>query len=308
MGEKIYDMIVVGGGPAGYSAALYGARSGLSVLVLEKMAAGGQMNNTDKIDNYPGFDEGIAGVELGGRMQKGALRFGAETKSAEVKAIDTHGAIKRVRTRREEFRGRTLVIATGAYPRLLDLPGETELKGRGLSYCATCDGMFYKDRIVAVYGGGNTAAEDALVLARLCTKVYLIHRRDALRATQIYQDAVLANPKIEVLWNSQITALQGADQLTAVELSNTRTLEKRVLPLDGLFIGIGRVPDTALVAGQVKLDNSGYIVADESTRTSVPGVFAAGDVRTKQLRQVVTAAADGAMAAWQAEQAILRSL
>lgn len=300
MEDKIYDMIVIGGGPAGYTAALYAARSGLSTLVLEKLTAGGQMTNTEQIDNYPGFPDGIGGFELGERMQKAALRFGAENQFAEVKSAELAGPVKRIRTRKKEFQARTVVLATGAYPRKTGVEGEDRLVGRGVAYCAACDGMFYKDKTVAVYGGGNSAVEDALLLSRICKKVYLIHRRDVLRATKVYQDALFQSG-VEMVWNSRITSFLSDKRLTGVELEDTKTGEKRELLFDGLFVAIGRIPDTKLFAGQVDMDEAGYLIADETTRTSLPGVFAAGDARTKQLRQVITAASDGAMAAWSAE-------
>lgn len=297
----LYDMIVIGGGPAGYTAALYAARSGLSVLVLEKLSAGGQMTNTEQIDNYPGFPEGIGGFELGERMQKGALRFGAENQFSEVKSVELSGQVKIVRTRKKEFQARTVVLAAGAYPRKTGVEGEDRFAGRGVAYCAACDGMFYKDKTVAVYGGGNSAVEDALLLSRICKKVYLIHRRDTLRATKVYQDALFGS-SVELVWNRRVTAFLGDKHLSGVEIDDTKTGEKRELSLDGIFVSIGRIPDTGLFEGQVDMDEAGYLIADETTRTNLPGVFAAGDVRTKQLRQVITAAADGAAAAWNAEQ------
>ena len=297
----LYDMIVIGGGPAGYTAALYAARSGLSVLVLEKLSAGGQMTNTEQIDNYPGFPEGIDGFELGERMQKGALRFGAENQFSEVKSVELSGQVKIVRTRKKEFQARTVVLAAGAYPRKTGVEGEDRFAGRGVAYCAACDGMFYKDKTVAVYGGGNSAVEDALLLSRICKKVYLIHRRDTLRATKVYQDALFGS-SVELVWNSRVTAFLGDKHLSGVEIEDTKTGEKRELSLDGIFVSIGRIPDTGLFEGQVDMDEAGYLIADETTRTNLPGVFAAGDVRTKQLRQVITAAADGGAAAWNAEQ------
>ena len=295
----LYDMIVIGGGPAGYTAALYAARSGLSVLVLEKLSAGGQMTNTEQIDNYPGFPEGIDGFELGERMQKGALRFGAENQFSEVKSVELSGQVKIVRTRKKEFQARTVVLAAGAYPRKTGVEGEDRFAGRGVAYCAACDGMFYKDKTVAVYGGGNSAVEDALLLSRICKKVYLIHRRDTLRATKVYQDALFGS-SVELVWNSRVTAFLGDKHLSGVEIEDTKTGEKRELSLDGIFVSIGRIPDTGLFEGQVDMDEAGYLIADETTRTNLPGVFAAGDVRTKQLRQVITAAGDGAGGAWNA--------
>ena len=286
--ERVYDMIVVGGGPAGYSAALYGARAGLSVLVLEKLSAGGQMALTDSIDNYPGFDEGIDGFSLGEKMQQGAERFGAVTELAEVYDVDLKSDPKVLHTSEGRFLGRTVVIATGAGPRELGIPGEQSRA----HYCAACDGMRYRGRTVAVIGGGNSAVGDALQLARIAKKVYLIHRRDSLRAEKIHQDALARAENVEIIWNASPVEISESGIL----LQDVQTGEKTLVACDGIFVSIGRKPATNLVAGQLVLDNAGYIIADESTKTSIPGVFAAGDVRTKALRQVVTAVADGAMA------------
>ena len=286
--ERVYDMIVVGGGPAGYSAALYGARAGLSVLVLEKLSAGGQMALTDSIDNYPGFDEGIDGFSLGEKMQQGAERFGAVTELAEVYDVDLKSDPKVLHTSEGRFLGRTVVIATGAGPRELGIPGEQSRA----HYCAACDGMRYRGRTVAVIGGGNSAVGDALQLARIAKKVYLIHRRDSLRAEKIHQDALASAENVEIIWNASPVEISESGIL----IQDVQTGEKTLVACDGIFVSIGRKPATNLVAGQLVLDNTGYIIADESTKTSIPGVFAAGDVRTKALRQVVTAVADGAMA------------
>ena len=290
--ERIYDLIVIGGGPAGYSAALYGARAGLSVLVLEKLSAGGQMALTDSIDNYPGFDQGIDGFALGEQMQQGAERFGAVTELAEVYAVDLKSQPKVLDTSEGVFLGRSVVIATGAGPRALGLPGEQAQAGKRIHYCAACDGMRYRGKTVAVIGGGNSAVGDALQLARIAKKVILIHRRDSLRAEKIHQEALKSAQNVEIRWNA-IPAELAEDGLI---LENALTGEKSRVVCDGIFVSIGRKPATELVKDQLELDGSGYIVADESTRTSRPGVFAAGDVRTKALRQVVTAVADGAMA------------
>ena len=286
--ERVYDMIVVGGGPAGYSAALYGARAGLSVLVLEKLSAGGQMALTDSIDNYPGFDEGIDGFSLGEKMQQGAERFGAVTELAEVYDVDLKSDPKVLHTSEGRFLGRTVAIATGAGPRELGIPGEQSRA----HYCAACDGMRYRGRTVAVIGGGNSAVGDALQLARIAKKVYLIHRRDSLRAEKIHQDALASAENVEIIWNASPVEISESGIL----IQDVQTGEKTLVACDGIFVSIGRKPATSLVAGQLVLDNAGYIIADESTKTSIPGVFAAGDVRTKALRQVVTAVADGAMA------------
>ena len=290
--ERIYDLIVVGGGPAGYSAALYAARAGLSVLVLEKLSAGGQMALTDSIDNYPGFDEGIDGFSLGERMQLGAERFGAVTELAEVYALDLQGSPKVLETSEGTFLGRSVVIATGAGPRELGLPGEQAQAGRRIHYCAACDGMRYRGKTVAVIGGGNSAVGDALQLARIAKKVILIHRRDSLRAEKIHQESLMRAENVEILWNSIPAELEEKGLI----LRNALTGEESRLECDGIFVSIGRKPATELVKGQLELDEAGYIIADESTRTNIPGVFAAGDVRTKALRQVVTAVADGAAA------------
>ena len=297
----IYDMIVIGGGPGGYTAALYAARAGLSVLVLEKLSAGGQMALTNQIDNYPGFQEGIDGFTLGENMQLQAERFGAVTELAEVTALRLDGAVKEIETTEGCFQSRTVVLATGANPRLLGLPGERELTGRGVNYCAACDGMFYKGKTVVVVGGGNTAAADALTLSRIAKKVILVHRRDTLRATKVYHHSLLNAPNIAFCWNSAITELLQNGQLSGVKIHNLLTGEEAEISCDGLFVSIGRAPATKLVEGLLELDESGYIVAGESTETSIPGVYAVGDLRTKALRQIVTAVADGAMAAHSAE-------
>ena len=295
--DRIYDMIVLGGGPAGYTAALYGARAGLSTLVLEKLSAGGQMALTDMIDNYPGFPDGIDGFTLGEQMQQGAERFGAVTELAEVYSLNLQGEIRVVETSEGTFLGRTLVLATGAGPKELGLPNEQALVGRGVHYCAACDGMRYKGKTVAVIGGGNSAVADALQLARVAAKVIIVHRRDSLRATKVYHDPLMKLDNVEFRWNSAVSEILGEEKVTGLRLWDTLTGEMSEIAVDGVFVSVGRKPATDLVQGQVELDRNGYIVADESTRTSVPGVYAVGDVRTKLLRQVVTAVADGAVAA-----------
>ena len=299
---KLYDMIIIGGGPAGYTAALYAARAGLSAVILEKLSAGGQMALTSQIDNYPGFPEGIDGFELAERMQQQAERFGAESVLAEVTAVSLEGTVKQVQTSEGTFLGKTLVFSTGANPKTLGIPEEAALVGRGVNYCAACDGMFYRNKTVVVVGGGNTAAADALLLSRIAKKVIIVHRRDTLRATKIYHEPLMNAPNVEFRWNSTVSRLLHDGKLTGVVIEDVRTGETDTLPCDGLFISVGRAPATALVAGQLELDGSGYILADESTRTSIPGVFAVGDVRTKVLRQVVTAVSDGAMAVHHAEE------
>lgn len=295
--KDIYDVVIIGGGPGGYAAALYCVRAGLDTLVLEKLSAGGQMATTTQVDNYPGFDEGIDGFELAEKMQRGAERFGAVTEYAEVTALDLKAVPKRITTSAGEVQGRAVILATGASPRMLGVPEEAAMRGRGVSYCAACDGMFFRGKTVAVAGGGNSAAEDALVLSKICKKVYLVHRRDTLRATKSYLGPLEKAENLEFVWNKQIDGLQATDgQLTGISMTDRVTGECSTLPVDGLFVAVGRVPDTDLVRGQVDLDAEGYMIADETTRTSVPGVFAVGDARTKPMRQIITAAADGATA------------
>lgn len=300
--KHIYDIIIIGGGPGGYTAALYGARAGLDTLLLEKLAPGGQMAMTFQIDNYPGFEEGVNGFILGDKMKKGAERFGAQTKLAEVLSVKLEGEVKEVVTIGETFYGRSVILATGAATKDLGVPGEKELVGRGVSYCAACDGMFYRGKTVVIVGGGNTAAADAIQLSRLCEKVYLVHRRDTLRATRVYHKPLMEAENVEILWNSQVTELLQEGRLTGVKVKNKVTGQEQEIPCDGIFVSIGRQPATELVKSQVELDPAGYIVADESTRTNLPGVFAVGDVRTKSLRQVVTAVSDGAVAAHHADE------
>ena len=301
-GKHVYDMIVVGGGPGGYTAALYAARSGLDTLVLEKLSAGGQMALTEAIDNYPGFEEGIDGFTLAEKMQRQAERFGAKSEYAEVERVDLAASPKVLETSAGVFYGRTVVLATGAGPRELGLANEAALTGRGVAYCAACDGMRYRGRTVVVVGGGNSAAGDALALSRVAKKVILVHRRDSLRATKVYHEPLMRAENMEFRWNSAVTELLGGDRLTGVRLRDLRTGEETQLDCDGVFISVGRKPATELVQGQLELDRGGYIVAVETTKTSLPGVYAVGDVRTKPLRQVVTAVADGAMAVHMAEE------
>ena len=298
----VYDMIVVGGGPGGYTAALYAARAGLDTLVLEKLSAGGQMALTEKIDNYPGFEDGIDGFTLAEKMQRQAERFGAKSEYAQVERMDLTATPKILETSEGTFFGRTVVLATGANPRELGLPNEAALTGRGVAYCAACDGMRYKGKTVVVVGGGNSAAADAMLLSRIAQKVILVHRRDTLRATKVYHQPLMEAENIEFHWNSTVTELLHDSKLTGVKLRDVNTGEETVLPCDGVFISVGRRPATEQVAGQLELDRSGYIIAGETTTTNLPGVYAVGDVRTKPMRQVVTAVADGATAVHMAEE------
>ena len=300
--KHIYDMIVVGGGPGGYTAALYAARAGLDTVVLEKLSAGGQMALTEQIDNYPGFEDGIDGFSLGEKMKRGTERFGVETKLAEVLSLDLSGTVKKAETSEGPLLARTIVLATGAGPRELGIEGEQELIGKGVNYCAACDGMFYKNKTVVIAGGGNTAAADALILSRICKKVIVVHRRDTLRATKIYHEPLMKAENVEFRWDSEIIELLHDEKVIGIRLRNVKTGEETTLACDGVFVSIGRKPSSELVKVQVEVDPAGYIIADESTRTNIPGVFAVGDVRTKALRQVVTAVADGATAVHYAEE------
>lgn len=294
--KQIHDVIIIGGGPAGYTAALYCVRAGLDTVLIEKLSAGGQMALTTQIDNYPGFEEGIDGFTLGEKMQAGAERFGAVTELAEVYSVELKESVKTVETSEGAFYGRTVILATGASPKELGVAGESSLVGRGVGYCAACDGMFYKGKTVAIVGGGNTAAADALVLSRICEKVILIHRRDTLRATKVYHDTLFKTENIEFCWNSTVTELISDGKLTGIKVQDVNTGVEKILDVAGVFVSIGQKPESELVQGQVELDASGYVIADETTKTNIPGVFAVGDVRTKPMRQVVTAVADGAVA------------
>ena len=298
--DTIYDVAIIGGGPGGYTAALYCVRAGLSALVLEGTGPGGQLATTEWVENYPGFEEGINGFELALRIQKTAEGFGAKTLRATVEGLEPAGPVKRIRHDGGETLARAVILATGAAPRELGLDGEKRLTGRGVSYCATCDGMFYRGKTAAVVGGGNSAAEEALVLSKLCRQVFLIHRRDTLRASKSYLGPLERAGNITFIWDTQVAGLVGEDRLTALRLRH-RDGRGSTLPVDGLFVAIGRKPSTAWLRGLLPLDDQGYVIADETTRTRLPGIFAAGDMRTKPLRQIITAAADGAVAARFAE-------
>ena len=299
--KNIYDMVIIGGGPGGYTAALYAARAGMQVVVVEKLSAGGQMALTHMIDNYPGFDQGIDGFELGYRMQQGAERFGAQTIQAEVRSVELNANPKRIVTSAGDLLGRTVVIATGANPKPLGLPGEKELTGQGVHYCAACDGMFYRGKTVVVVGGGNSAAADALLLSRVAQKVILVHRRDSLRAEKAVSAALEQAENVEFRWNSVAEELVYDQRIQGLRIRNVVSGELEELSCQGVFVSIGRKSASELFRDQVSLDDAGYIIADESTQTSIPGVYAVGDVRTKAVRQIVTAVADGAVAVHMAE-------
>ena len=300
--DIVYDMIIVGGGPGGYTSALYAARAGFNVLVLEKFSAGGQMALTHQIDNYPGFEDGIDGFSLADKMKKQAERFGARSENAEVIKVNLTVNPKEIETAKGTFLSKTVLLAAGANPRELGVDKERELIGRGVAYCASCDGMFYRGKTVVVVGGGNTAAADAILLSRIAKKVIIVHRRDTLKATRIYHEPLMNAENVEFKWDSTVTELLYEDKITGVKIKNVKTGEESIIDCDGVFVSVGRKPATDFLGSQLDLDENGYIIADETTKTSIPGVYAVGDIRTKQLRQVVTAVSDGAMAVHSAEE------
>lgn len=300
--DKIYDVIVIGGGPAGYTSAIYTSRAGFNTLVLEKFYAGGQMSQTMQIDNYPGFEEGVEGFALGLKMKEGAERFGAKTINTEVTEVSLKEDIKKITTPQGDFFAHSVIVATGAEHKKLGLENEEKLIGKGVGYCAACDGMFYKGKTVVVVGGGNSAAADALLLSKICKKVILIHRRDTLRAERVYQNPLLTTQNVEIQWNSILCEILAVDRVMGVKLKNLVDGTIKEIHTDGVFISIGRVPQSELFRGQLDIDKNGYIIADETTKTCINGIFAAGDVRTKAFRQIVTATADGAIASHFAEE------
>ena len=296
--NDVLDVAVIGAGPAGLTAGLYAARAGLSVAIYERISPGGQLAQTEWVANYPGFAEGADGFELAWAMKEQAEHFGAIIVSEEVTAVDFSGEVKTLTTPLGQHKARSVIVATGARPRKMGLAGEERLAGRGVSYCATCDGNFFRGKSVCVLGGGNTAAADAKYLARICERVYLVHRRDTLRASAIDRERLSSLLNVEFVWNSRIADLHSEEgRLAAVEVEDVATGARRTLPVEGLFVAIGTIPNVDFLEGVLPVDKGGYIVADESGATSVPGVFAAGDVRAKGLRQVVTAVSDGAIAA-----------
>lgn len=308
MNERIYDVIIIGGGPAGWSAGIYASRAGLNTLLIEKGYVGGQMAQTSTIDNYPGFEDGIDGFMLGRKMQIQAEKYGTKFLNEEVVDIKLEGENKIVITNKGEFYSRNIIIATGAKHKKMGLDKEDKYTGRGVHYCATCDGVFYKNKVVAVVGGGNTAVEDALFLSKLCKKVIIIHRRDEFRATKIYLKQLMDTENIELKMNSEVKELFIEDNVfKGVKIFNNKKANEEELPIDGLFVAIGVEPNTELLKNKIELDKTGYIVTDENTKTSVDGIYAVGDVRTKQLRQVVTAVADGAISAYEIERKSLKN-
>jgi len=299
---KTYEVIIIGGGPAGLTAGLYTARARLRTLLIEIGLFGGQMTTTELIENYPGFPQGITGTELSALMEEQAKRFGMETVSDEVLEVTLEGNWKHVKTYGGTYRSEALIVTTGTEYRKLGIPGEMELRGKGVSYCATCDGAFFKDNRIVVVGGGDSALTEALFLTKFAKELTIIHRRDALRATKIYQERALANPKIKFLWDSVVQEIKGGDTVRAVVVKNVKTGELREFETEGVFLFVGLTPRTESMKGIVKMDEGGYLLTNENCETSVKGIFAAGDCRKKLLRQVATAVGDGATAAFAAER------
>ena len=300
----MFDVIIIGGGPAGYTAALYAARAKLNILLIEKKFSGGQMATTSFVENYPGFEEPISGPELALRMENQAKRFGAKVIIDTVIEIALDEKIKKVTTKNDTYESKTVILCMGSFPKELGIPNEERFKNSGVSYCATCDGAFFEGRTVAVIGGGDTAVEDAIYLSRFCTKIFLIHRRDSLRATKVLQDSLLNTKNVEIIWDTVVEDIYGKFDLEGIRIKHLITGEQRDLSVDGLFVAIGNVPHSELVQDKIDVNQERNIITDEKMQTKILGVFSAGDVREKQLRQVVTAAADGAIAAHVAEQYI----
>jgi len=305
MNKADYDLVIIGGGPAGLTAGIYASRARLNVLLLEKAAPGGQVLVSDWIENYPGFPVGSSGYDLVTKMVEQAKRFGLNIETSEVLSLDLSEAVKKIELNDKTITTLSIIIATGASPRKLGVPGEDMFIGKGVSFCATCDGPFFKDSIVAAVGGGDTAVQESIFLTKFAKKVYLIHRRDELRATKILQERAMENDKIEFVWDSVVTSIGGG--LTNVEkisVKNVKTGEEKEIPVSGCFVWVGTFPNTSFLKDTLKVDENGFIIADHNMETSVPGVFAAGDVRNTPLRQVVTAVGDAAIAAVSAEHYI----
>ena len=302
-----FDVIIIGAGPAGLSAAIYSARGGLKTAIFERGMVGGQINVTDEVENYPGFEESLSGYELTNKMRLQAERFGTVFIDEEINSLGMEGLCKVIGTADNCYRAKSVIICTGAHPRRLNVPGEERLTGRGVSYCATCDGALYRDKIVAVIGGGDSAIEEGIFLSRFAKKVIVIHRRDQLRAQKIIQERAFKNPKMEFIWNTVIQEIHGDTKVDHLELVNRDTKEITMLPVDGIFIYVGILPNNELLESRIELDSGGFVLTDEYMHTNVPGVYAAGDIRHTVLRQVVTATSDGAIAAWSAEKWIIEN-
>lgn len=299
-----YDVIIIGGGPAGLTAGLYTARSMLKVKLFEKEGVGGQTAITDHIENFPGFPNGISGFELSDKIREQAEKFGVDIGYAEVTSVDFSGSVKKITTTDGEYEAKSIIITTGVRPTKLDVPGAAELTGRGISYCATCDGPFFKNKHVMVLGGGNSAVEEAVYLTRFASRVTIVHRRDELRADKILQERARKNDKVDFMLDSVLTKVSGDGMVSGVVVKNVKTGEETRVPVNGIFVFIGNLPNTEVFNEKIELDEKGYIVTDNNLMTSAGGVFAAGDVRNNPLKQVVTAAGEGALAAVSAEKYI----
>jgi thioredoxin reductase (NADPH) len=302
MADKSYQLIIIGGGPAGLSAGIYAARSRLDTLLIEKAGLGGNILNAEWVENYPGFPQGISGAELGSLMSQQAEKYNLKTIFAEVERIEVRDGEKLLKTSEGEYRAKAVIIAGGSEHSKVGVPGEEEFRGRGVSYCAMCDGAFFKDEVIAVVGGGNAALNEALFLTKFASKVIVIHRRDQLRATKILQERALANPKIEYIWDTILEGITGDNQVKELKLRNVKTGEKSNLPVSGVFIAVGLKPNTDYLKGTLVLDENGFIPVNTRMETEVPGIFAAGDIRAGSIRQVIAAAGDGAIAAIAAER------
>jgi thioredoxin reductase (NADPH) len=301
----MYDVIIIGGGPAGLTAGLYTSRGKLKSLLIEKSLTGGLVTTTEWIENYPGFEEGVMGAELGQKMEKQATKFGLEIVYGSVTAVSISEKIKKLTLENgQEYEAKSIILATGAHPRNLKVEGEDEFRGKGVSYCATCDGAFFKGEHIVVVGGGDSAIQEAIFLTKFAEKVYVIHRRDQLRAEKILQERALSNPKIQLVWDSVVERITGDDNVKSIEIRNVKTEEKSEMEVQGVFIYVGYNPNTEFLAGLANLDEENYIIADDNMSTSSPGIFAAGDVRAKLTKQIATAVGDGATAAIAVEKYI----
>ncbi|MCK5426137.1 MAG: thioredoxin-disulfide reductase [Thermodesulfovibrionia bacterium] len=305
----LYDVVIIGGGPAGLTAGLYTSRAKLKTLLIEKGLTGGQVATTEFVENYPGFDEGVSGIELSRKMEAQAKKFGTEIIQGTVQKISSDGKIKKVilEENQKTYEAKGIIIATGAHPKSIGVEGESKLRGRGVSYCATCDGAFFKGEKIAVIGGGDSAVEEAVFLTKFAELVYVVHRRDQLRAAKIAQERAFANKKIKFVWNSIVKKIEGENSVTALHIENVKTREESVLDVQGVFIYIGYKPNTEFLNGVVNLNEDNYIIIDDHMRTSAPGIFTAGDVRSEGLKQIATAVGDGAMVAITVEKYIVEN-
>jgi thioredoxin reductase (NADPH) len=307
LNSDIYEVIIVGGGPAGLTAGLYSSRAGLTSFLIEKGIFGGQITYAERVENFTGFPEGISGLELGEKMHEQARKHGLKTLAAEVTGLEIRGALKIIKTTEGDYAGKVVIMAGGAVRRKLGVEGESRLTGRGVSYCAVCDGAFFRDQKVAVVGGGDTAITEALHLAKFASKITIIHRRNQFRAGHILQEKLQSEPKIDFLWDTTVSAIEGTDMVEGIKLLNVKTGQRSIMEVSGVFVSVGTNPDTDYVKGILPLDESGYIITNEKMETPIPGVLAAGDIRHNSARQAITAAGDGATAAIYAQKYLTES-